>query len=477
MSLDGLAPPVTRVRGLQQRSETMKTLCALALIALAVGCHLDKLFTEGGRNGGLSRGTPVGLSFSADPAPGRAGQPLDPVRVAVVDSAGTPVVGADSLITIALGTNAGSGTLSGTDTAHAVNGMATFQDLRIDQPGTYTLRAAGGGFPPRDSKPFEVMPPTPTTGSISVTTSTSGTNIDPDGYIATMDGAASQPIGTGATVTFGGLSAVSHSVALSGVASNCSVTGSNPQSVDVPAGGTAQVTFTVVCAPPVPTGRATHLAFTGLGPVGGMPQSAQVGQVMRPVRVSALDAAGQIVTDFSGTITVNIQSNPGGGTLRGTRSLTIDPSWRGVAEYLDLSIDQVGNDYTLGATSPGLLDATSNPFDITAGPPPAIPGGATGLGFLQPPSATRAGAVMSPVRVVVTDDAGHAVTSFNLAITISIISNPGGGTLLGTRRVDAVNGIAVFSDLRIDRPGSGYTLRVSHSSLNDKTSDPFDITP
>jgi hypothetical protein len=228
--------------------------------------------------------------------------------------------------------------------------------------------------------------------------------------------------------------------------------------------------------PPLPTGRATHLDFTGVGVVGGMPQSAQVGQVMRPVRVSALDAAGEVVTDFRGPITVYITSNPGGGTLRGTRSITIDSRWLGVAEYLDLSIDQVGNDYQLGASSPGLLDGTSNPFDITAGPPPPI-GSATGLAYLQPPSATRAGAAMSPIRIGVTDDAGHIVTGFNNAVSIRIISNPAGGTLLGTLRANAASGIAVFNDLRIDRPGNGYTVRVSHSSLNHKNSNPFDITP
>src|SRR5213080_4868945 len=90
--------------------------------------------------------------------------------------------------------------------------------------------------------------PPPQTGNLTVTTSTTGSNLDPDGYTATVDGGASQSVGTNGSVTFTGLSAGSHSVALSGLAANCSVSGANPQTVTVPSGGTATATFAVSCA-------------------------------------------------------------------------------------------------------------------------------------------------------------------------------------------------------------------------------------
>jgi hypothetical protein len=446
----------------------MKTARALALLALAVGCHLDKLFTSGGGNARLSRGAPVGLAFRAEPAPAQAGQPLDPIRVAVVDSAGTPVAGADSLITIALA-NPGSATLSGTDTTHAVNGVATFSDLRIDQPGSgYMLEASAGSFPPKRSAPFDVMPAPTTTGDLTVTTSTSGPNIDPDGYTVTVDGAASRAIGTGASVTFPGLTATTHAVALSGVASNCTVTESNPQSVNVPAGGTAQASFTVICTPPLPSGN--HLEFTDL------PRTMQAGQVMPPVRITVYDASGGQVRDFTGDITVSIGANPGSGTLAGTKVVPMHPSLGGVGEWLDLSIDRAGNGYTLRATAAGVGSATSDPFDITTNPPPPL-AGATGLGFLDQPTTTRAGGTIPPFRVVATDDAGNIATGFGGAIWITLASNPGGATLSGTRRLVAVNGMVTFSDLSIDRPGSGYTVHVSYWPLRFKNSTAFDITP
>ncbi|MFD1808004.1 hypothetical protein ACFSHQ_07035 [Gemmobacter lanyuensis] len=47
-------------------------------------------------------------------------------------------------MTLAIGTNAGSGTLSGTKTVNAVNGVATFSGLSIDKAATgYTLTATG----------------------------------------------------------------------------------------------------------------------------------------------------------------------------------------------------------------------------------------------------------------------------------------------------------------------------------------------
>src|SRR5207245_2392634 len=60
-------------------------------------------------------------------------------------------------------------------------------------------------------------PTAPTTGSLSVTTATSGASgdLDPDGYTVTLDGATSRAIGINASVTFTGLTPGSHSVVLS----------------------------------------------------------------------------------------------------------------------------------------------------------------------------------------------------------------------------------------------------------------------
>src|SRR5207249_1324341 len=96
-----------------------------------------------------------------------------------------------------------------------------------------SLRAAGTASFPACGAPA---------GALTVSASTTGSNLDPDGYTVTLDGNAStsQPLATnGGTATFNAVAAGSHSVALSGVATNCTVSGPNPQSVTVPPDGTA----------------------------------------------------------------------------------------------------------------------------------------------------------------------------------------------------------------------------------------------
>src|SRR5207249_347695 len=106
-------------------------------------------------------------------------------------------------------------------------------DQQVNGPGG---SAGGGGGPP----------PPPTSGNLKVTTSTTGSNLDPDGYTVTVDGTNSQSIATNsAGVTFTGITAGSHDVVLSGVAANCSVSGGATQTVTVSAGQTATLPFSV----------------------------------------------------------------------------------------------------------------------------------------------------------------------------------------------------------------------------------------
>src|SRR5260370_31061860 len=63
----------------------------------------------------------------------------------------------------------------------------------------------------------------PPSGNLAVSTSTTGSNVDPDGYTVTVDGGASQPIGTNGSVTFTALPAGDHPAALSGVAGDSPV--------------------------------------------------------------------------------------------------------------------------------------------------------------------------------------------------------------------------------------------------------------
>jgi hypothetical protein len=58
-------------------------------------------------------------------------------------------------------------------------------------------------------------------------------------------------------------------------------------------------------------------------------------------------------------------------------------------------------------------------------------------------------------------------------LTAAIPDEPGGGALTGTVTANAVNGLATFLDLRIDKAGSGYTLAASATGLAPVTSASF----
>ena len=108
--------------------------------------------------------------------------------------------------------------------------------------------------------------PGPTNGTIEVATSTSGAGTDPDGFSLLLDGASQGPIGVSATIGLAGLTPGAHSVGLTGLAANCRVTGANPQSVAVPAGGTVRAVFAVACTAAGPTTGTLVITTATSGP-------------------------------------------------------------------------------------------------------------------------------------------------------------------------------------------------------------------
>ena len=109
-------------------------------------------------------------------------------------------------------------------------------------------------------------------------------------------------------------------------------------------------------------------------------------------------------------------------------------------------------------------------------PTPLGPEPATQLAFSVQPTNTAVNQAISPaVRVAVRDASGALVTTATDAVTLSIGTNPGTGTLSGTLTVNAVAGVATFSGLSIDEAGIGYTLTAASGSLTSATSAAFDV--
>src|SRR5207247_2506218 len=169
-------------------------------------------------------------------------------------------------------------------------------------------------------------------------------------------------------------------------------------------------------------------------------------------------------------VTIAIGVNPVGGTLGGTKSVVAS---HGVAAFSNLTIERAGAGYTLQASATtgtgATLSGSSATFAIT-------PGAATHLVFSVQPVTTAAGAAITPaVQVTARDALENTATGFTGNVTVTLAANPTGGTFSGTAAVAAASGIATFTNLSINKAGSGYTLAASATGVSGATSAAFDV--
>jgi hypothetical protein len=140
------------------------------------------------------------------------------------------------------------------------------------------------------------------------------------------------------------------------------------------------------------------------------------------------------------------------------------------------------NEGVTTVSSTGLVTAVGNGAATITAAAQGIPGTAmltvmqtaTQLAFSVQPSDGVAGAALSPaVEVEIQDANGMVVATATDPVTLAIANNPVGGALAGTVTVNAVNGIASFSGLSIDKAGAGYTLIATSGTLTSATSASF----
>jgi hypothetical protein len=107
------------------------------------------------------------------------------------------------------------------------------------------------------------------------------------------------------------------------------------------------------------------------------------------------------------------------------------------------------------------------------------PGGAaTQLVFTAQPQSTQATAAMgSAVTVQAEDGVGQVDTTFSGVITLTLSPNPDTASLGGNFSVSAINGIATFSNLTVDKADTGYALLATASGLSAAGSAKFTVTP
>jgi len=419
-------------------------------------------------------GAAAKLAFGQQPTNTAAGSSITPaVTVQVQDANGNVVTsgtGSTASIAVAIGTNPSAGTLSGTSTQTAVNGVTTFSNLSINKTGTgYTLAASSSGLTAGTSNTFNITPgtatqlvfgtqPSNTAAGSAITPAVTVQVEDANNNVVTTSTTA-VAIAIGTNPAGGTLSGTTNVNAVNGIAtfSNLSInktgTGYALAASSTGLAGMASNAFNIT------PGTASKLAFSQ------QPTNTQAGSSITPaITVQVEDANGNLVTTSTGSIAVAIGTNPGGGSLGGTLTQS---AVNGVATFANLSINKTGTGYTLAAGSTGLAGTTSNAFNITAG-------AASKLAFNVQPSTAAAGQAISPaVTVQVQDANGNVVTTdaSNISITIS---SPGAFSGSSTATVSASSGVATFSNLVPTVTGT-FTLSASDGSLTSATSNSFTV--
>jgi hypothetical protein len=109
--------------------------------------------------------------------------------------------------------------------------------------------------------------------------------------------------------------------------------------------------------------------------------------------------------------------------------------------------------------------------------PVAVVGQPARLAFRPPPDFAIDSPARRPLVVAVQDAAGQTVREGHHRVRLTLGAHPNKAGLRGTTTVTSTNGIAVFSDLAINRAGEHYTLEASVEGLPGATSPAFRVGP
>ena len=223
-------------------------------------------------------------------------------------------------------------------------------------------------------------------------------------------------------------------------------------------GGNGQGEHVVECSRKLPDGSSSSALSLRIV---SQPGGAVAYQPLISTTVYVYGSNDLLIGD-SVPVSLSFAVNPGAGSLSGTTSKT---ATAGNVTFSGMSVNRSGIGYILQANSTGLIADSSDAItiirpllDITQ----------------QPPVYTESGTSFS-VAVRLTDLQGNTITQANPALTISISTNPGAGTLTGTTTLTPTSGAALYQPLSIAEAGPGYVLSISGVDLTTQFTQPFDI--
>lgn len=212
-----------------------------------------------------------------------------------------------------------------------------------------------------------------------------------------------------------------------------------------------------------------HISYLGLG---AWPVDAPFATTLRIRNTGTLDltltSTPAVVIQGAAACTAFVSTPPAVTVLspgqQTTFDVTVTPLVHGNWSYEIY----IGND-----------DPARNPYFVTI----------QGIGLVSPtelrvtthPASTFQGAILAPAPVLAVTDANgnHFPDDYSTQVLVSVLPATGtsGAVLTGTLVATMYGGYVTFTDLRIDRPGTGYRLAFVDlsGSLSFGLSDPFDI--
>ncbi len=372
--------------------------------------------------------TPAGTAFSANPV------------VSILDENGNLVAGgpdSSAIVTLTISDDSPTvGVINGTFSMQAVNGVAEFPGLSINEAGSKIIAATksdtssetfGTGELSVNSDSFLVSagPASAATSTIAITPQS------PPAAALIANGSDQYTVTIKLSDEFGN--------PISGVRPNftTNVLGDAviPPSQNTDANGetVGYLSATVADNPPSVIRQASISSPGGLSSVTTLapfnhgtanrlfftvqPLTSPAGPSnINTLSVTVQDAQGNTITsgpNATAAVSLSINANVGGATLLGTTTVSAS---NGVASFPGLGIDNTGVGYRLIASSGSLNTALSSSFNITAGIPQKI--------VVTGPTTTLSGECSSAVTVQLQDNGSNpANATQNTPVSISGASN------------------------------------------------------
>lgn len=386
-----------------------------------------------------------------------------PIVIDVEDQYGDIFATDNSSVSIGFANSPNGATLGGTSTAAVHNGIATFNAFDLAKAGTYSLSFADGSLAGATSNSFAIAPAAPASLTITQqpTNATAGQAISPV-VVQVEDQFGNLATGTNVSVALGtapsGATLTGTTPVISGAVdtfSNLSLADAGTYTLTFTDGSLPAVTsdsFTISSATVPPTLVATTLSIMT------EPTNGTAGQSLPVTAIEVKDQNGNPIDGTS--VTLSIASGASGAHLTGTTTVS---TVNGIATFSDLALDRADT-FTLTASDGNLSSVTTSSFAITYAGPTLV--------FVAEPGNATAGSKIPAIHISPENTSGNPLTTNKSKINLLLTS---GGKLQGTTTASVKNGVAVFSNLSIQKAGT-YTLTATDPTFASAISTTFTIS-